>query len=130
MGSFTRDAFLKAIGSKPLFEVTIKDYDMTCYIGKLSAAERSEILKNAVLEAEDGKHKTVPVQDQMCLTLRAALRDADGSRGFQDTPEDLKILLDMDGEVIDVLFNAAIDFNGMSQKALPKAIKNSEASRN
>ncbi len=131
MGNLMKSAFLKAIASKPLLEVKIEDYGMTCYIGKLSAAERSEILKSAMYSGEDGeKTKAASVQDQMCYTLRVALREADGTRAFQETEEDLQILRDMDGAVIAVLFDAAIEFNGLSQKAVPAALKNSEASLN
>ena len=131
MGSLMKNAFLKAIASKPLLEVKIEDYGITCYIGKLSAAERSEILKNAISPSADGeKTQATSVQDQMCYTLRAALREADGTRAFQETEEDLQILRDMDGAVIAVLFDSVIDFNGLSQKAVPAALKNSEASLN
>jgi hypothetical protein len=124
-----KNAFLQAIASKPLLEVKIEEYNMTCYIGKLSAGERAEVL--AATRLTDGEvSNAVSIQDQMCVTLRAALREADGSRAFQNTEEDLQVIRDMDGAVVATLFEQVVDFNGLGDKAVATALKNSDASRN
>jgi len=124
-----KNAFLQAIASKPLLEVKIEDYGITCYIGKLSAGERAEILAATRLTDAEGGN-AVSIQDQMCVTLRAALREQDGSRAFQATDEDLQVIRDMDGAVVAALFEQIVDFNGLSEKAVVEAVKNSDASRN
>jgi hypothetical protein len=124
-----RDNFLQAIASKPLLQVEIADYGFTAYIGKLSAGERSGLIKSAFARDEAGE-LTVSPMDQMCLTVQIALRDADGKRAFTDTAEDLEIIRQMDGDVIAVLFEQALTFNRLGDTSVSETIKNSEAIQN
>jgi hypothetical protein len=121
-----RDEFLKAIGCKPLLQVEIADYGFTAYIGKLSAGERSGLIKSAFARDEAGE-LTVSFMDQMCMTVQIALRDSDGNRAFTDTAEDLEIIRQMDGDVITVLFDQALAFNKFGDKAVGETLKNSDA---
>ena len=45
-------------------------------------------------------------------------------RVFEDTDEDLEILLNFDGELIQEIFEAIMSVNGMGEKAVVEAAKN------
>ena len=124
-----RESFLKAIAEKPLLKVEIEDYGITAYIGKLSAGDRTEIVRRAFTKNEAGDVKESPLE-QMCMLLQIALRNEDGSRAFEDNEEDLTIIKQMDGAVVSVLFDQAMEFNSLTVNAVGKALKNSVSSPN
>ena len=117
-----KEAFLSA--KSLLKEVTIEAWDITVYIRKWSAAERTAYLKNIIsIEGQQVSLKG-DMQEEMVKMLQITLCDENGVRAFTDSKEDFDLLNSKDADVIERLFKLATEYNGMGENSEKEAIKN------
>ena len=118
-----KQAFLNS--KKTLEPIEVPELGTKVYIGKWSARQRSVILPDIIaIGDESNKDKYSEMVEGMAKVVQGTLKDIEGNRVFEDTAEDLAILLDFDGEVIEKLFNKILDYNGIGENAIPEAAKN------
>lgn len=92
---------------------------------KWSAKDRNAYLSKSVNVDETGGHVNWDtVFDNMVLAVALSLCDENGIRLFTDSPEDLKILADKDGSVIQKLYEQTLIINGLAKKSIEEAAKN------
>ena len=106
--------------------IEIKEIGETVYINKWTAKQRAVIIPDlsGFEEAESNKEKYKDMITNMAKIVQVSLLDADGQRVFEDTQEDLEILLNFDGEIIEKLFTEILDYNGMGEDKVKEAAKN------
>ena len=117
-----RQAFVSA--KSALKKEEIKEWDITVYIRKWTAAERSAYLKNII--SIDGQNVSIKgdMQEEMIRMLQITICDETGKRIFDDSQEDFDLLYSKEADIIERLFKAATDYNGIGDEAEKQAIKN------
>lgn len=95
------------------------------YIKKMTGAERAALLAGTV--TVDGKAVAFN-QDAfvttMSRTVQIALCDESGVRLFNDSEDDFNLVNSMDGDVLDLLFEAITAFNSIGAAEETEALKN------
>jgi hypothetical protein len=126
----SKTAFLKSKNSVKKIELT--ELESPVYIRKWSAGERIEFTKQSIASIDkkgEAEIDTQKVFDQQIKFLQIILCDEAGKRIFNDSQEDYAELAQVDGDIIETLWNEAWEFNSMGKAAMDKAVKNSETSR-
>jgi hypothetical protein len=111
-------------------KVEVPEWNDHVYVKKFSAAERIAFLRNmAKSEETDNRFESsANTISEMVKVLLLCISDENGARVFEECEEDYQILAALDNKAIEMLFNEAIDFNGLGGEK--EAIKNSDSSQN
>jgi hypothetical protein len=121
-----KQSFLNA--KRAVKTIEIPEIGETVHISKWSAMQRAHILPEvaAIEEFETKKEKCKEMIISMSKIVQFSLNNSEGIRVFDDTEEDLKAILNFDGEVIERIAHEILDFNGMTDKdaEIKEAAKN------
>jgi hypothetical protein len=106
--------------------IEIEEIGETVYISKWSAKQRAIIIPgiSGFEEAETNAQKYEEMIRGMARIVQVSLLDSSNARVFDDSQEDLEILLDFEGDVIQHLFNEILDYNGLGESNVKEAAKN------
>jgi hypothetical protein len=119
-----KQAFLDS--KNKLKAIVVPELGETVYIGKWSGIQRATIIPE-IIGIEEEENKSEKYKDTvkgMAKIVQVSLLDGEGNRVFEDSDEDLAVLLNFDGEVVEKLFTEILEHNGIGEKALPEAAKN------
>lgn len=110
--------------------VEVPEWGDTVYVKKFSAGERITFLRNMAKseETDNQFESSANTISEMVKVLLLCISDETGTRVFGESEEDYQILASQDSKAIELLFNEAIEFNGLGGEK--EAIKNSETSQN
>jgi len=119
-----RDSII-AVKDFGIEKIDIPEWGGEVCLKKWSAKDRNTYLSKSVNVDETGGHVNWDtVFDNMVLTVALSLCDENGDRLFADSQEDLKILSDKDGSVIQKLYEETLIINGLAKKSIEEAAKN------
>ncbi len=94
---------------------------------RLTLAERMEVLKYIVRETDETREvRFASAQKTVTYLVLHCVVDETGTRLFAD--DDGSIVLEMDGQFVDLLADEIMYQNGLAKRAQDDAIKNSEPS--
>lgn len=106
-------------------EIDVKEIGVKLYAKKWSAKERAKILSSVQkVEQLQDENNIIDMYETMSKIIQQTALEENGNRVFNDTKEDLEILLNFDGELIQEVFEQIMDINGMGEKAVKEAAKN------
>lgn len=110
------------LNSKKRKEIKLGEFSV--YINKWTARERANIIPK-IMEAqkEEGNQNLKLIYEKMASILVECLKDFEGKRVFAEFETDL-LLDNIDGELLDNLFKEILDFNNLTDNAVPDAAKN------
>jgi hypothetical protein len=119
----TKQAFLDR---KPVVKkVEIKAWDDFVYIKKMSAGERVQLMKSTTkIEGKSVGLDEDNFMDSIVRTVQMVLCDENGVRLFDDSEDDFVILNSKDGEILELIFNEVMIFNGLGVVEEKEALKN------
>jgi len=118
-----KQAFLNS--KKQLKEIEIKEFEITAYIGKWSGKDRARMLERVgnIDKLEESKNYGEMV-NHMATVVQESLKDAEGNRVFTDSTEDFDLLMEVDGDVIQDIFEEIMDYNRLGKQEVVEASKN------
>lgn len=108
-----------------LKEIEVSEWGGSVFLKKWSAKERNMYMAKSVNIDETGGHVNwETIFDNMILAVALSLCDNEGKRLFTDSPEDLEILSNKNGDVLQKLFEEIMVINGLATKSIEEAAKN------
>jgi hypothetical protein len=109
------------LNSKKRKEIQLDGFSV--FINKWTGRERANILPKIMDTQNEDTQDIKVIYGKMALVLVECLLDYEGNRVFEDGEKDL-LLDNIDGELLDNLFKEILDFNNLTEKAVPDAAKN------
>lgn len=135
-----KDSMIQGFKFKDAFkeiEVEHEDEVYGFFIRKINLGDRTEFSK---FVANNQKVKALNVDgdtpdmafalDSTFMLLVMGLADEEGNQMFKDKDELLSSLQSLEQDVVAKIVNEIMEYNGFGAKAVPEAVKNSEAVQN
>jgi len=109
-------------------QIDIPEWGGAIYLRKWTGKDRSMFWSKSIRASEAGAEVNWDTLfDNQVLVVAMSLCDEEGNKLFTTSDEDLAILSAKDGDVLQRLYTASIELNGMTAKSTEEAAKNLSA---